>query len=585
MRQLRRLLPYLGRVRTAYTWGILIVVLGAAAQTVSPLLVKAAVEALEQGARREFIFLVAGAVALAAVFRGLLIFGGRALLVTASRRIETDLRLDLFRHLERLPASWFDRHRSGDITSRIINDLEGVRMLAGVGVTTIANTGLTFLFSMIGMFVIDPLLAALALVPLAMVTIVTAASGPPLHRRSLAVQDQLSAISAQAQENFSGIRVVKAFVQEDREIEAFRRQGDEYRRRNLALARYRGMAWALMTLFMEGAILVTLWQGGLRIIGGSFGKADLAAFTAYQFLLVWPMIAIGWVFSLAQRGAACMGRLTELLDERPAPGPDGPADGAPFAGQIEARNLTFAYGDGRAPALKDVSFLIKPGWRVGIVGRTGSGKSSLGALLTRTYEPPPGALFLDGRDVTEIPTERLRRHIGAVPQDLFLFSDTLRNNIAFGAVADPEPAAVEAAARLSRIGEDAARFPAGLDQLIGERGVTLSGGQKQRTALARAAIREPAILVLDDALSSVDSGTEREILEGLRAYARGRTTLLITHRMGPVLECDHVLVLDEGRVAESGPPGDLLRRGGLFARMVERQRLADELGAEVEGAS
>lgn len=584
MRQLRRLLPYIGRVRTAYTWGIAIVVVGAAAQTVSPLLVKAAVEALEKGARRDFIFLVAGAVALAAVLRGLLIFGGRALLVTASRRIETDLRLDLFRHLERLPAAWFDRHRSGDVTSRIINDLEGVRMLAGVGVTTIANTGLTFVFSMAGMFVLDPWLALAALVPLILVTIVTAASGPALHRRSLAVQDQLSTISARAQENFSGIRVVKAFAQEDREIEAFRREGDAYRRRNLDLAVYRGGAWASMTLFMEGAILVTLWLGGERIIGGTFSKADLAAFTAYQFLLVWPMIAIGWVFSLAQRGAACMGRLTEILDEPPAPGA-GSADGAPFSGQIEARRLTFSYGDGRPPALREVSFLFQPGWRVGIVGRTGSGKSSLGSLLTRTYEPPPGTLFIDGRDVTEIPTERLRRHIGAVPQDLFLFSDTLRQNIGFGAAGTPAPGSVEAAAKLSRIDQDAARFPDGLDQLVGERGVTLSGGQKQRTALARAAIREPSILVLDDALSSVDSGTEREILEGLRAFAKGRTTLLITHRMGPVLDCDHVLVMDEGRVAESGPPAELLRSGGLFTRMVERQRLADELGAEVEGAS
>jgi len=290
---------------------------------------------------------------------------------------------------------------------------------------------------------------------------------------------------------------------------------------------------------------------------------------------VWPMIAIGWVISLAQRGAACMGRLAEILDV-PAVAPEGPDAPRP-AGRIEVRDLTFSYGDGRDPALSGVSFTIEPGARVAVVGATGSGKSTLASLLLKLYEAPPGTIFIDGQDLAAIPAGPLRRVVGAAPQDIFLFSDTLRANIAFGAVGEPPDEAVEAAARLSRIAEDAARFPNGLDQMVGERGVTLSGGQKQRVALARAAVRDPSILLLDDALSSVDAHTEREVLLSLRAFMKGRTSVLITHRMAVALDADRVIVLDAGRVVEQGTPAALVAKGGPFAAMVERQKLADAL--------
>ncbi len=581
MRSLLRLKPYLARVRGPYLAGLAVVVLASAAQMAAPWLVKAAVEALERGARREFVWTAAGALLLFAAMRGALVFGARTALLFASRRVEYDLRADLFSHLARLPARWLDRQRSGDLTSRLINDLEGVRMLVGIGAMSLASTGLTFLFSMAGMWLLDPRLALITLVPLGMVTAVTALSGPGLHRRSLAVQDQLSDLSARAQENFSGMRVVKAFAREEREIEAYRGACDEYRRRNLSLAWFRGSAWALMTLFMEGAILATLYFGGRGIIEGHFTKAELAAFTAYQLMLVWPMIAIGWVVNLAQRGAACLGRLTEILDLPAAPGVDGPDDRTPVAGALEIRDLTFAHdGQEGAPALRGVSFRVEPGSRVGIVGRTGSGKSTLLSLLVRDYEPPPGTIFLDGRDLVTIPVDRLRRHVAGVPQDVFLFSDSLRANIAFGAVGDAAPAVVEEAARISRIAADAERFPGRLDQVVGERGVTLSGGQKQRTALARAIARDPAVLLLDDALSAVDARTEREILGELGAWAKGRTSIIVTHRLAAILDCDLVVVLEDGRVAESGPPSELLRRGGAFARLAERQRIAEEIGAD-----
>ncbi len=580
-RHLRRLLPYLFNYRGRLAAGLGAIVLAAGAGMVSPLFIRRAIEELEKGARREFIFNTAIALVLFAVVRAVFAFIGRTVILTASRSVEFDLRNDLYRHLEVLPPKWFDRHRSGDITSRLINDLEGVRMLAGIGIMALASTGLTFAFSMAGMCWIDLKLAMIALVPLSLVTIVTAATGPAMHRFSLAVQDQLAVLSSRAQENFSGTRVVKSFTQEDEEVARFRTECVEYRKRNLSLARMRGIAFAGMTLFMEAAIVVTLYFGGKGIVEGTFSKPDLAAFTTFQFQLVFPMIAIGWVIALAQRGAACMGRLTEILDEPPVP-PDGPDAPRP-AGRIEVRDLTFSNGDGRDPALRGVSFTIEPGSRVAVVGATGSGKSTLASLLLKLYEAPPGTIFVDGRDLATLPARPLRRALGAAPQDIFLFSDTLKANIAFGALDDPPDAAVEAAARLSKIAEDSARFPNGLNQMIGERGVTLSGGQKQRVALARAAIRDPAILLLDDALSSVDAHTEREVLLSLRAFLKGRTSVLITHRMAVALDADRVIVLDAGRVVEQGPPATLLVAGGLFAAMVERQKLADALDGDGSG--
>ncbi|MBI2933352.1 MAG: ABC transporter ATP-binding protein [Planctomycetes bacterium] len=574
MKHLRRLWPYVRLHRRRYALGLALVALGTLASAAAPALIKFAIDALQNGATQRFLTLAALAIVLLALVRGVVHFAGRTLILTTARRIEYDVRNDLYRHLMRLPPSFYDRRASGDITSRAINDLDGVRMMVGFALMSLVGTSLMFASCLTGMFAIDGKLTLLCLAPLSLVTLITAASGAAMHAKSLAVQDQLGTLSARAQENFTGARVVRAFAQEEHEIERYRRECDEYLRRNMSLVRLRATIYATITFFTQLAVVATLWMGGRGLIRGSFSAGDFAAFTAYQFMLVWPMVGLGWTITMVQRGVACLGRITELL-EAPPEQRDGSASGTDFAGRIDVRNLTFRYDEDREPALRNVSFAIEPGETVAIVGRTGSGKSSIAALLTRLYPAPAGTIFVDGKDVNDIPVEELRKAVGCVPQDPFLFSDTLRENIAFGSL--DGQAGVERAAALARIAADAERFPGRLDQMIGERGVTLSGGQKQRTALARALVRRPAILILDDALSSVDAHTEREILDELRSYRKGRTCIVITHRLAAVRDADRIVVLGAGEVAETGRHDELVARGGLYARMCERQQIVDQL--------
>ena len=488
------------------------------------------------------------------------------------------MRDTLYARLETLSARWFDTHPTGDITSRIINDIEGVRVTIGFGVMALASTGLLLTATVTALFVMRPMLAGLCLIPLALIGAFMAWTGSRMHELSLAVQDQLGLLSTRAQENFSGTRVVRAFAQEDREIGRFREVSQEYLERSLRLARWRAFWWGATLILIEGGLLITLFAGGRELIAGTLTRGELTFFFFNQLMLVWPMIAIGWVVGVVQRGVACLGRLVEIFDAVPEVDDARAVAGSPPVPSIEARQLTFAYAADRAPALLDVSFRIEAGERVAVVGRTGSGKSTLVSLLLRLYRVPDGALFVGGRDVNTIPLRDLRASIGAVPQDLFLFSAPLRENIAFGtasgAATDEE---VRRASEISRLTADLEKFPGGLDQVIGERGVTLSGGQKQRAALARALVREPGILVLDDALSSVDADTEESIRERLAAYVKGRTTVLITHRLSMAMDADHILVLEGGRLVEQGRHAELVARSGVYAALWESQKLAEEL--------
>jgi ATP-binding cassette subfamily B protein len=578
MRHLGRLLPYLRRHRRSYALGLGLVVVATACGLAAPRLIGWAVDRLERGATREFVLGAAAAVLLFAVVRGALIFLSRYVILAASRRIEYELRNDLFAHLERLSARYYDTNAAGEITSRAINDLEGVRLMVGIGVMSLASTGLLTAGAVLSMFLKRWDLAALCLVPLGGISAFMAWTGSRTHDLSLSVQEQLGVLSGRAQENFSGARVVRAFVQEESEVARFRGACDEYRARNLRLARWRAAQWAVILTLAEVALLVTLLVGGNAILGGTLTKGVLAEFAAYLFQLLWPMIAIGWVISIAQRGVACMGRLNEVFDARPDTD-DGRAAplGKPIEGGIEARGLTFSYAADRGPALQDVSFAIAPGEKVAIVGRTGAGKSTIVQLLLRHYRVPEGMLFVDGRDVTTIPIAELRGAIGTVPQDLFLFSDTLRGNISFGGRDGVPDEAVARAAAVSRLDADLEQFPGRLEQMVGERGVTLSGGQRQRTALARALVREPRILILDDALSSVDAHTEREIQDRLGSFMKGRTSIVITHRLSAVADADRILVLEGGRLAEQGRHAELLAAGGPYARLWESQSLVEEL--------
>jgi len=555
-----------------------LVLFGVVLAVVSPLVIKAAIDGLQEGELARPIAHFSVALVLLALARGLLMFRGRFTVIAASRSIEQDLRSALYRKMLRLPAAYFDRNSTGDLESRIINDVEGVRMAVGIAVMLSVSSGLMTVLSVAAMFSIDAKLAALTIVPLLLISLFTALLTKRIYRESETVQERLSDVTTVAQENFTGVRVVRAFAQEDEQIRKFRTASSAYVDANLALARTRGVTWGLMTMLIEAAVGVTLLVGGMGILRRTLTLGDFTAFTAYQFMLAWPVIAMGWVITIMQRGAACVDRIGAVLDEPEEETPGAASTkSAPPRGEIEVKHLTFRYTDDRPPALENLSVKILAGERVAIVGRTGSGKITFLQLLLGHYRPDDRTVFLDGLDVNDYTREALREEIGIVAQDTFLFSDSLASNIAFGAKDEASMEAVQEAAEASRLAADLSQFPHGIEQIVGERGITLSGGQKQRTSIARALIRKPRILLLDDALAAVDVHTERDILDRLDRHFAGRTCLIVTHRFSVVAKVDRVLVFDDGRLVEDGRHEQLVDAGGLYAQLLKRQRLEETL--------
>jgi ATP-binding cassette subfamily B protein len=505
--------------------------------------------------------------------------GSRFAIIGAGQWVEHDLRRDLYAHLLRLPPAFFQGQRTGDLMSRATNDLTAVRMLAGFGITMLVSTGLTLMGSLAAMWAIDPWLTVVALSPAPLLVLVARRFSDAIEAQSTAAQEQLGALSTKVQESLAGAAIVRAYTMEPVEIERFDRLNAEYRRRSLALARTQSAFWPLMGLGSGIGTLAILWLGGRAVIEGRITLGAFVAFSAYLALLGWPMVALGWTLGHVRRGLAALVRIGEVLDAPPVPDIASGTGATPVGpGPIEFRDVTFAY-DGRAPAVAGVSFTVPAGGMTAVVGPTGSGKSTLGALVCRLHEPPAGTVFVGGIDVHDAPRESLRRAIGYVPQEAFLFSRPLRANLS---LAD-EDASVErlaTACAIAGFGEDIAAFPGGWDTLVGERGLTLSGGQRQRAALARALLADPPFLVLDDVFAAVDPGKEAEILSGLRRAARGRTTLLMTHRLRAARESDRIVVLDAGQVAEEGSHDELLALGGLYARLWRVQQLETELANE-----
>jgi ATP-binding cassette subfamily B protein len=577
----QRLLDHMLRYRRAFLLGFACVVATTALSLAGPWVLKYAIDDLAHGITMEKVRRYAVALFALAAVGGLFRFLMRRIIIGASRDVEYDLRNEFFAQLQRLDLAYFQRNRTGDLMSRATNDLNAVRMMIGPAVMYTSSTALTFVVAIGLMLSIDPWLTMIALIPLPALSLSVRYFGAAIHHRFEQIQEQLSEISAVTQESLSGVRVIRAYGQERFEIARFEGANAEYVRRNRALIRLQGMYYPSMALLMGVGALLVLWLGSREVIRGRMSLGELVAFNAYLTMLAWPMIAFGWVTNLLQRGMASWKRMLEVIDTVPAiadaatPGAGGlPA--AAVRGHIEFRHLTFAYGD--HVVLHDIDAEIPAGTTTAIVGATGSGKSTLLSLLPRLHDAPPGTVFVDGVDVRHIPLAVLRGAIGFVPQEPFLFSATIADNVAFGARGD-QAERIAAAASVARLDKDIHDFPHGYDTMVGERGITLSGGQKQRTALARAVLVDPAILVLDDAMSAVDTYTEEEILQRLSAVMRQRTSIIVSHRISTVRSADQILVLDEGRIAERGTHDSLVRRNGLYAELYRKQLLEEELAA------
>jgi ATP-binding cassette subfamily B multidrug efflux pump len=558
--------------------GLIALVVVDALQLFIPRVVKYAIDDLTLGTASHHRLLVYGLEVLAlALGIGSLRYVWRYFLLGAARRIEKRLRDRLFVHLQTLSPSYFSRTKVGDLMAHATNDIEAVRMSLSMGLVFLVDTIALGVLTIFFMIYIDPKLTLYAVLPMPLITLITLLFSRTIHHRFETLQKTFASLTERVREAVAGIRVIKAYVLEEKEREKLSQLSGDYIQKNLNVVRVWGMFFPLILFFSNLSMAIVLYLGGKLTILQSISPGDFVAFMSYLGLLAWPMMALGWAINMIQRGDASMDRLNRIFEESPEiQDASGIARSGPLKGRIEIRGLSFSPGNGADPLLRDVHITVEKGERLVVVGRTGSGKTILCNLVARILESSPGHLFFDGVEIHEIPLEVLRRSIGYVPQDTFLFSDTIRENIAFGKL-DASEEEIGEAARLGQIYDEIMGFPEGMNTMVGEKGITLSGGQRQRIAIARAVLMDPPVFLLDDALSSVDIQTEERILDGLEKFIRGKTSILITHRIAPLRRADRIVVLEEGRVAEMGDHKSLLSKGGIYTELYWKRQLEEEL--------
>ncbi|HVN49523.1 MAG TPA: ABC transporter ATP-binding protein [Bacteroidota bacterium] len=583
MRPLLRLKPYLLRYRRTLMYGILTVVGSNLFTIVQPKFLGYAVDELKHGIESKTLvssdlLMWAGFIVLFAFIAGIFTYLTRQTIIVMSRHIEYDLRNDLLSHLQKLPYSYFQNTPTGDLMAHATNDISSVRNALGPGIMYPTDTSMTLILVLIMMFTSDWQLTLLTLIPMPFVSLAMYRLGKVINKKFMERQEQFSTLTTQAQETLSGIRVVKSYVREEFEEERFRKLSWNYLKKNLELAQAQAIIWPLMFVLIGLSLVITIYFGGLKVISGSVSIGTLTAFTAYLSMLIWPMIALGWVTNILQQGAASMERIGIIFDKVPDIQNSGATDTSikEIEGTIEFKNVSFTHKDAAQPTLKNIDLKIERGTTLAIVGYTGSGKSTLVNLLPRLYDTSAGSLLIDGNEIRTIPLEVLRANIGFVPQETFLFSDTIAENIRYGVDGSTEEE-LENVADIAQIAKDISEFPKHYGTTIGERGITLSGGQKQRTSIARAVMRRPKILILDDALSAVDTYTEERVLQRLREFMKDRTSIIISHRISTVKDAQMIIVLQNGSIVERGTHNELVALNGIYADLHNKQLLEQEL--------
>lgn len=583
MKSLLRLLPYIIRYKTTLLWGVVTVVVSNLFTVVTPLLVGRAIDSIKDGLTNRT--LQASDLALDALLivaftavAGVMTFLTRQTIIVTSRKIEFDLRNDFLAHIQKLSLSYFQNTPTGDLMAHATNDIGAVRNVLGPGIMYPVDTMMTLVMVLTLMMVKDWSLALLALLPLPLVSIAVYRLGKIIHKKFEERQHQYSLLTTRAQENLSGIRVVKSYVREEYETGLFENLSLDYLKKNLVLAKAQSVMWPLMFLLVGMSLVIVLYVGGIQVIEHKITIGTLTAFLAYLSMLIWPMIAVGWVTNIVQQGAASMERLGKIFDTKPdiTDSVTAKQDMERLAGAIEFRNVSFTYAGTMQPTLRNINLTVAPGMTLAIVGYTGCGKTTLVNLLPRLYDVTEGELLIDGVNIKEIPVRVLRRNIGYVLQETFLFSESILENISYGTDGTSRER-IHEAAEISQLGKDVSEFPQQFDTMLGERGITLSGGQKQRTSIARAVLRQPGILILDDALSAVDTFTEEEVLRRLHRVMENRTSIIISHRISTVKNADLIIVLDKGAIVERGTHDELVAHGGIYASLHEKQLLEQQL--------